>query len=90
MWESMTREQLRDEAVRQARIANGALADADRLRDAAVRQARIAHDAIIEADHLRATLREVRLLGEQWKRSSDSDTQIMGADLVQILDGDAR
>lgn len=32
MWESMTREQLRDEAVRQARIANGAMAEADALR----------------------------------------------------------
>lgn len=35
------------------------------------------------------TLRATRLLAEQWKRSSDHDTRIMGADLVQILDGDA-
>lgn len=34
-------------------------------------------------------LREVRLLAEQWKRSGDRDTRIMGADLVQILDGGA-
>lgn len=34
MWESMTREQLRDEAVRQARIGNGAMIEADQLREA--------------------------------------------------------
>lgn len=37
---------------------------------------------------VREVLHEVRLLGEQWKRSGDSATRIMGADLVQILDGD--
>lgn len=34
MWELMTREQLRDEAVRQARIGTGAMIEADQLRKA--------------------------------------------------------
>jgi hypothetical protein len=32
---------------------------------------------------------EARLLAELWRRSSDPNVRIMGADLLQVIDGDA-
>ena len=32
---------------------------------------------------------EARLLAELWRRSSDERIRIMGADLLQVLDGEA-
>lgn len=34
-------------------------------------------------------LMEARLLAELWRRSSDPNVRIMGADLLQVIDGDA-